>query len=124
MGDDQGEARAPLLLNTSINTTAEEDSIILANVMPNRRTTSVSRVLIPDDAAAALSFHKINYSIGRKMELNKRRVKCPSLPCLKPEEHRQILLNVSGRFSKGMNAILGKIYLTLVVYQLIKQTFI
>jgi hypothetical protein len=111
MGGDQGEASAPLLLNTCINTTAEEDNIILTNAVPNRRTTSVSRVLIPDDAAATLSFHKINYSTGRKMESNKRQIKCPSLPCLKPEEHRQILLNVSGRFSKGMNAILGKIYI-------------
>lgn len=113
--DDQMDSSAPLLSNVFINTTANQDDVKLTTFVPNRRSVSVSRMPISDDATAALAFHEINYSIGNKMKLNKRRVKKISLPFFKSETHKQILSNVSGRFTNGMNAILGEIYHTSVL---------
>lgn len=111
MSDDQTDSRTPLLSNVFINTTADQDDddVRLTNFGPNRRSGSVSRMPISDDATAALSFHQISYSIGNKMKLNKRWMKNVSLPFFKSETHKQILSNVSGRFMNGMNAILGEI---------------
>jgi hypothetical protein len=113
MGNDQRAARTPLLSSAFINTDDQQDDIRLTILRPNRRSSSVSRVPIPDDAPASLSFHEINYSIGSNMELNKRWLKCPPL---QPAEYKQILWNISGRFSKGMNAILGEIYYFTLVF--------
>ena len=74
----------------------------------SRRTASVSRVSISENAPATLSFHGINYIIGAEAESNKRFLKCPTLPFCKPAELKQILFNLSGQFSNGLNAILGK----------------
>lgn len=115
MSDDRMDSRAPLLSNVFINTTANQDDVRLTTFVSNRRSGSVSRMPISDDATAALSFHEINYSIGSKMNLNKRRMKNVSLPFFKSATHKQILSNVSGRFTNGMNAILGEIYLTPVL---------
>jgi hypothetical protein len=75
----------------------------------NRRTTSISRVAIPENAPATLSFHNINYVVGATVESSKRPSKCPSLPFCKPREPNRILFDVSGQFTNGLNAILGKI---------------
>ncbi|CAF2130654.1 unnamed protein product [Rotaria magnacalcarata] len=99
--------RETLLSSISINTAAEQDDTAQNIIVPNRRTASVSRVSISEDAAATLSFHDINYFIGSKIKPSKHRLKLPSLPCLKSQEYKQILFNISGRFSNGMNAILG-----------------
>jgi hypothetical protein len=109
--DDQETVRTSLLSSTNINTTAQQD-----NIMPTvvAQDSIVSIELIPDNALVTLSFHHINYSIGNPMELNKRQLKFPFLHCFQPEEHKQILFNISGRFSKGLNAILGEIIFTLI----------
>ena len=44
-----------------------------------------------------LSFHNINYTVGGTH----------TLPCCKPKHGRQILNDVSGMFTVGMNAIMG-----------------
>jgi len=49
----------------------------------------------------SISFDNINYSIGQKA---KRTI----FRCCKPKPRKQILYNISGGFSPGMNAILGK----------------
>lgn len=49
-----------------------------------------------------LSFRNINY------ELNVNKNICLRLPFYKSEEKKLILSNVSGTFTRGMNAILGK----------------
>lgn len=49
----------------------------------------------------SISFQNINYSIG---QIKKRKI----FTCCKSEPRKQILCNVSGGFSSGMNAILGK----------------
>jgi len=36
------------------------------------------------------------------------KIKSCSLPCIKPEPGRQILYDISGIFTTGMNAIMGK----------------
>ena len=108
-GDDQLSARVPLLPSTSINSPIDQDDITTMIVGRNRRTSSVSRVAISDNAEATLSFHHINYIIGGQIESTKRRVKCPTLPCFKSAQYKQILFNASGKFSNGMNAILGEI---------------
>ena len=51
--------------------------------------------------AISISFHEINYYIGHE---HKRNI----LACWRSEARKQILTNVSGGFSPGMNAILGK----------------
>ncbi len=108
VSDDQMESRVPLL---SIND--DEGNIRLTTTKPNRRSSSVSRVPIPDDAPATLSFHELNYVIGNEVDSNERRMNGLSLPFFKSKNYKQILFNVSGRFKNGMNAILGKIYFTL-----------
>jgi hypothetical protein len=49
----------------------------------------------------SISFHEINYYVDEKP---RRRI----FPCCKPKPRKQILHNISGGFSTGMNAILGK----------------
>jgi hypothetical protein len=49
----------------------------------------------------SISFHEINYYIGQK---TKRKI----FRCCKSKPRKQILYNISGGFSPGMNAILGK----------------
>ncbi|CAF3365295.1 unnamed protein product [Rotaria socialis] len=99
--------RETLLSSISINTTTEQDDTAQNIIVPNHRTASVSRVSISADAAATLSFHDINYFIGDKIEPSKHRLNFPSRSCLKSQEYKQILFNISGIFSNGMNAILG-----------------
>lgn len=89
-----------------------------------RRTGSVSRQSISQDAPASLSFHNINYIVGAQAEQSQRRSRLSSLPILsalppfpdlpdlpfrKKPEPRQILFDLSGQFLNGMNAILGNI---------------
>ena len=107
MGDGATVESAALLLSSSINTTDDQNWINLETAVENRRTSSVSRVSISDDAAATLSFSNINYTIGGQMKPSKQRFRFPTLPCSKPKEYKQILASVSGSFANGMNAILG-----------------
>ncbi|CAF3394081.1 unnamed protein product [Rotaria socialis] len=74
-------------------------------IVGNHSTSSISRVSIPVDASGTLSFHEINYVIGGKNECKRRRWSCPTI--LKSEKQKQILFDISGKFSDGMNAIMG-----------------
>lgn len=74
-----------------------------------RRTTSIRRMSISESATANLSFDNINYIVGTRTESSQRCLKLPGLPFRKPREPKQILFNVSGQFSNGVNAILGKV---------------
>ena len=65
-----------------------------------------SRLSMDPSSMGTLSFHNINYTVGEtdpQSLLNK----C-HLPCVKPKPGRQILHDVSGMFTTGMNAIMGK----------------
>lgn len=79
------------------------------NPVSNRPAASVIRMSIAEDAPATLSFHGINYIIGAQAETNNRFLKCPTIPFLKPPELKHVLENLSGQFTNGLNAILGKI---------------
>ncbi len=74
------------------------------------RMTSVTRMSIAENAPATLSFHNINYSVGTKADSSEQGVKSSIIPCCRSQQAKQILFNVSGQFTNGMNAILGKIY--------------
>jgi hypothetical protein len=109
------------LTDTSIVTTSPSvasdgfsNELVPKHPMLSRRTGSISRVSIAENAHATLSFHNINYVIGDRVESSKRLWKCPTLPFFKPREPKQILFHISGKFSNGMNAILGKICFTLL----------
>ncbi len=82
--------------------------------MLSRRMTLIKRVSIVENAPATVSFHNINYIVGAKAESSKRRLACSALPFFKPREPKQVLFDVSGKFINGMNAILGKIFFTLL----------
>jgi hypothetical protein len=62
----------------------------------------------PNDLSSArtVSFRSINYTLGDTQADHRRRKWYPS--CIKPEPSKQILHNVSGNFTPGMNAIMGK----------------
>lgn len=53
-----------------------------------------------------LSFHNINYVIGGTG--TGPGSKCCTLPCIKPKPAKNILSDVSGVFTTGLNAIMGK----------------
>ncbi len=57
-------------------------------------------------SAGTLSFRDLKYTLYDTRTDDRRRKCCPS--CLKPPTPKQILHEVSGLFSSGMNAILGK----------------
>jgi len=88
--------------------------IVLKRSMLTRRMTSIDRVSIAEDAPATVSFHNINYIVGAKAESSKRRLTCSALPFFKRRESKQVLFDVSGKFINGMNAILGKIFFTIL----------
>lgn len=108
VADDATVERASLLASPSINDTDNQNYINSNPTTQNRRTSSVSRVSISNDAAATLSFLNINYTIGDRAKLGKQRWRFPSILAFKPSERKQILFNVSGHFVNGMNAILGR----------------
>jgi hypothetical protein len=64
------------------------------------------RVSMDLSSAGALSFHNINYLVGGTGATPTSKI-C-HLPCIKPKPARQILYDVSGVFTTGMNAIMGK----------------
>ena len=74
----------------------------------NYRSNSFRRVSIPENAAATISFTNINYAIGNAAKTHERWSKCSPLRCFTSRKPKQILCDVSGKFSNGMNAILGK----------------
>ncbi len=77
-----------------------------------RRMTSITRMSIAENAPATLSFHNINYIVGAKIESSKQDIKSSTIPLFKSQESKQILFDISGQFTNGMNAILGKIFCT------------
>lgn len=64
----------------------------------------ISRLSMDSSSTGTLSFHNINYTVGGT---STQCVKC--CPCIKPKPGKQILYDVSGIFTTGMNAIMGKI---------------
>ncbi|CAF4861518.1 unnamed protein product [Rotaria socialis] len=101
----QTTAKITLLSSTSINSVTDENDMSRTAIVGNHSTSSISRVSIPVDASGTLSFHEINYVIGGKNECKRRRWSCPTI--LKSEKQKQILFDISGKFSDGMNAIMG-----------------
>jgi hypothetical protein len=86
--------------------------VVPTRSMLGRRRTSVTRMSIAENAPATLSFHNINYIIGAKIESSKQDMKPDStISFCKSQKSKQILFSVSGNFTNGMNAILGKIYI-------------
>ena len=109
VGLDHGTSRIPLLVSNSINE-AIPDTEMVANVSDRRqRTNTVSRIGFDENATGTLSFSNINYIIGPSPQSSRKSKKILRLPFSKPEENKQILLDMSGIFKNGMNAILGKL---------------
>ncbi len=90
------------------------DNIAFVESMPSELNDSENILFPPDDFTSqistinrtisqviSISFHEINYYIGQK-------TKSKIFPCCKSKPRKQILYNISGGFSPGMNAILGK----------------
>jgi len=71
------------------------------SIPPVNLNTQISTINGTNPQSKSISFHEINYSIGQK---TKRTI----FRCCKPKPRKQILYNISGGFSPGMNAILGK----------------
>ena len=59
-----------------------------------------------EEISDILSFHNINYIVDTRKELDETQ-SSPGMNCCKSKEPKQILFNVSGRFTTGLNAILG-----------------
>ena len=93
-GGDRPAAQIPLLSSTSINMEVEDELEVPRCETRPRSTSTVSRVTLPESTTGTLSFHRINYVIGGENASKQR---------------KQILSNVSGQFTSGMNAILGKV---------------
>ena len=69
----------------------------------SQKSTRASIDLLP---LGTLSFHNINYIVGGTSRNPARRKLYPS--CMRPQLGKQILRDVSGFFTVGMNAIMGK----------------
>ena len=66
----------------------------------------VSRTSMGLSSPGTLSFYNINYTVGGTRINSKCKNFYPH--CMKPKEGKQILYDVSGVFTSGMNAIMGK----------------
>ena len=59
-------------------------------------------------ASTSIAFHHINYHVGSQQKTSAfQRVRQKIFPCCKPSPSKQILYDVNGAFTFGMNAILG-----------------
>ncbi|CAF1318829.1 unnamed protein product [Rotaria sordida] len=63
----------------------------------NNYNSQISKI---NSQSISISFHDLNYEIGH---IKKRKI----FSCCKLKPRKQLLLNISGSFSSGMNAILG-----------------
>ena len=62
-----------------------------------------------DIQSTSISFHQINYHVGsQKRNSYLHRFQRKIFPCCKSSSSKQILFDVNGAFTSGMNAILGK----------------
>ena len=78
-----------------------------------RSPTNTSVPISPEQRESSpitLSFYQINYSVGESAVRVRPCQRChtETFPYWKPTERKSVLCNVSGIFSPGMNAILGK----------------
>lgn len=63
--------------------------------------TQISTIDGINSQSISISFHEINYYVNQK-------TKTTIFSCCKTKPKKQLLHNISGGFSPGMNAILGK----------------
>ena len=84
------------------------DNIAFVDTIPtetsnadSNRHPPISTVDRNNTPMISISFHEINYHVGKTP---RRRI----FRCCKPKPRKQILHNITGGFSPGMNAILGK----------------
>ena len=73
------------------------------SLLPTQRSIRAS---IGPSPSGTLSFHNINYIIGETSKHSSRRKLYPSF--MRPQSGKQILHDVSGVFTAGMNAIMGE----------------
>ena len=68
-----------------------------------------SSIDIPKDKPITISFQNINYVIGNETISNEKSFQwqMKTFPIWRPTPSKQILTNISGIFTSGMNAILG-----------------
>jgi hypothetical protein len=87
-----------------------QPKISKVDLSENRLSTSVNRrdtrVSIDPESAGTLSFHGLSYEVGGRSKNGR----CKNLyaPCIPSKTGKQIIDDVSGIFSTGLNAILGK----------------
>ncbi|CAF3290404.1 unnamed protein product [Rotaria sp. Silwood2] len=70
-------------------------------------TTNGHVISTPPKDPAVISFHNINYFVGGNKTFLKCCSKSPIVPFCTSRQEKQVLFNVSGSFTHGMNAILG-----------------
>jgi hypothetical protein len=89
--------------NTSRSVSSENLDEHRLSTSVNRRDTRVS---IDPESAGTLSFHGLSYEVGGRSKNGR----CKNLyaPCIPSKTGKQIIDDVSGIFSTGLNAILGK----------------
>jgi hypothetical protein len=110
VGNEKKDIISPLL---SQKTHEHDDAITIDSstshsVLPINKTQMNGTHVIPFDAdlykSITISFEKINYTIGQTTN-NKY---CQNVfSCWKQTPNKQILFDLSGFFTPGMNAILG-----------------
>ena len=79
------------------------------NITPNSQTQAFISmpVMKHTSPSETLSFHNINYIVDTPRESDQTSFSCGYLSYCSSKESKQILFNVSGRFTTGLNAILG-----------------
>ncbi len=70
------------------------------------QSRSSTRTSMDLTSKGTLSFHNISYMIGGRQKIGRCKTCYP--PFIKPKPKKQIIDNVSGIFTTGMNAIMGK----------------
>ena len=79
------------------------------NITPNSQTQAFISmpVMKHTSPSETLSFHNINYIVDTPRESDQTSFSCGYLSYCSSKESKQILFNISGRFTTGLNAILG-----------------
>jgi hypothetical protein len=89
-----------------IGSSSHDQSILSIN---NQKMNGTYPVSSDDDMfkSATISFEKINYTVGQTTNLKYHHKWKKIFSCCKQTLNKQILFDLSGIFTPGMNAILG-----------------
>jgi hypothetical protein len=105
--DEKENIVVPLLKNDDItitesNSNNHQDELTSTN-KEDQQSIEIS-LYDSEFKPVTISFYNINYTIGHQT------VKRETFPCCRSIPRKQVLSDVSGIFTSGMNAILGMLY--------------